>query len=528
MALLGSHVFPRDTEPSGSPSSLSTGAVAGIAGGAGGVFLAAAGLFFIYWRRQRQFDHEDTSDIEKSGDYTHHRHRQRHSRQQVPLAAPAVAYTMDYKSDDPQLYANPGTAGSSSTYTFSPEKNGYRLSPAASPLDLASAMPTHPAYIPRAWVRGTSSPSSLGLSMSTASPPPFYSPPYQAPAAAAAHKTHPDDTVIQAFLRAANGETSPAVQHPQNHQYLSQPSAIRTRQGSASSSSSSTAPPLPPPKDQNPPLQSGGGQRKRPIPPPLNLNPILSNQSKIAPSAAAAVAAIPPTVAEGTILRLPGGSKPLPGREDTTISGPLAFPELHHHHRPRKRPRPSRKREEEKEHGRKGMLDDEYEDYTPSEDGYEIDTDDDDGDDDDDTYIEDSDMQGGGRVSDDEQQLSRQHQGRRQPRTYRSQSRQSQQRNRSRSAGGYRADRDGGGGMRSFRARALALTGEGDSGRERDYKGKSSSSGRHGRKRSDPNSGRGFLGVLRAEENWGGGGRGSGAYRRDYAESEVGRGTDIW
>ncbi|SPQ21943.1 f288fc9a-7751-439c-bfb2-b040dd84201e [Thermothielavioides terrestris] len=183
MALAGSHILPRDSD-SGSNGTLTTGAIAGIACGAGALFLGAAGLFIVYWRRQRQFDREDEY-------YENHFE----GRGPPGSTAPAVTYTMDYKMDDPQH--NEGDHGSS--YTYSPEKASYPFSP-LSALESASAMPTHPAYIPRALVRGRTTPSNR--SVATASPPPFPTPAFSS-ASTSNSKTQPDDAMIQAYLNAA-------------------------------------------------------------------------------------------------------------------------------------------------------------------------------------------------------------------------------------------------------------------------------------------------------------------------------------
>ncbi|KAK3902610.1 hypothetical protein C8A05DRAFT_33686 [Staphylotrichum tortipilum] len=191
MGLAESPLVPRDSGAgaasgsNGSSNTLTTGAIAGIACGAGALFLGAAGLFLIYWRRQRQYDREDNYDAESFDERVH-----------PGAMAPAVTYTMDYKMDDPQHHED--SRGSSSIYA--PEKASSFASSPLSPPDMASAMPTHPAYIPRALVRRSSTPSNR--STATTSPPPFPSPPYP-PSIGSLSKTQPDDTMIQAYLSAA-------------------------------------------------------------------------------------------------------------------------------------------------------------------------------------------------------------------------------------------------------------------------------------------------------------------------------------
>ncbi|KAK4147081.1 uncharacterized protein C8A04DRAFT_24874 [Dichotomopilus funicola] len=345
-------VLPRGGDASHSDSSegastLTTGAIAGIACGAGALFLGAAGLFIIYWRRQRRYDREDDSDCdsfdgERRGDMV-----------------PAVTYTMDYKMDGPQPE---GAGDHASSYAYSPEKV---LSP-MSTSDTASAMPTHPAYIPRVLVRGSSTPSNR--SARTTSPPPFPTPPF--PSGDLYPKTQPDDTIIQAYLAAAQAGTPPphVRQQLQLHQQQQQ-QHYRSESESSSSglpiqhpaqfppiSAASTPPPLPPqphsasstdasqhplhpdhqtratsgpqlpsfpypypqhllqqqePIAAGPPSQPNRKPRAYP-PPPLNLADPSSTTTSTGP--------IGPTRSKS--------EKPLHGKLGTTISGPLAFPHL--------------------------------------------------------------------------------------------------------------------------------------------------------------------------------------------------------
>ncbi|KAK4190680.1 hypothetical protein QBC35DRAFT_377264 [Podospora australis] len=206
------NLVSRDSEPN---SNLAPGAIAGIACGAGALFLGAAGLFILYWRRQRQFDREDNFYRSSTEENPH-----------ASAMAPAVSYTMDYKMSPQQHHRE--DAGSS--YTYSPEKPTYGFSPLGTTETVGAAMPTHPAYIPRALVRGDLPPSS----------------------------THTRSASL------ASGGT----------QKQSPPLANRRQDNTFSFS---------------------GSKPRQYLPPRLNLS--------------------------GT------GSKPLQGKQNTTISGPLAFPE---------------------------------------------------------------------------------------------------------------------------------------------------------------------------------------------------------
>lgn len=171
---------------------LDTGAIAGIACAVGALLLGAIGLFIIYWRRQKQY--------ERQRDIVYRRPIDENS---LAASSPPI-YTHDYK-----MKLDSSVDGSASTYAYSAEF------PKDSPFggsDSVSAMPTHHAYIPRALVRPTgsttlsstpeeSTPRSLPRSLASLQPPP---PPR------ALRKSRPDDIVMQAYLRAADGERVPS------------------------------------------------------------------------------------------------------------------------------------------------------------------------------------------------------------------------------------------------------------------------------------------------------------------------------
>ncbi|KAL2136805.1 hypothetical protein VTI74DRAFT_1457 [Chaetomium olivicolor] len=309
MASEGTHavVAPRDGDSTGN-GNLTTGAIAGIACGAGALFLGAAGLFLVYWRRQRQFDREDDE-------------RDRFDESRLPGAMPpVVTYTMDYKMDDPQYHE--GDQGSS--YTYSPEKASYAFPPLGAADAAASAMPTHPAYIPRALVRGAATPSNR--STATTSPAPFPSPPLGSSSTNPKNKA--DDTVFLAYLQAAQQQAS---SHPQD---------TILRAG-----------------EPGPPPEGGLPNHPRPLnPPPTHVpamavpsfttspphsasstdgaktNPPPHHQRQPSQSQSAASGQRKPRAFLPPRLKLPFNSStttanPLPGKENTTISGPLAFPQ---------------------------------------------------------------------------------------------------------------------------------------------------------------------------------------------------------
>jgi hypothetical protein len=303
-------ILQRDSE-SGGNGNLTTGAIAGIAGGIGALFLGAAGLFLVYWRRQRQFDREENYSQDSFDEMG------------PPVAmAPAVTYTHDYKMDN-QHHEGDQT----SSYTYSPDKPAYSFSPLGSG-GHTSAMPTHPAYIPRALVRGTT--PSLH-STSTNTPRQFPS-----PALPSSSKNQLDDNVIQAYLAAAaaaqatSSSPPPAPSfHPQDQDIPRESDTslrglpIRPHQRqSPTQIPAFVLPAFPsPPADTTTSSGPAAGKKSRSyIPPRLNLS---------GPSATSNA----PPGARGPDS---GGDKPLSGRENTTISGPLAFPQ---HYQP---PPPSR------------------------------------------------------------------------------------------------------------------------------------------------------------------------------------------
>lgn len=303
-------LLPRDAD-SGSNSTLTTGAIAGIACGAGALFLGAAGLFIVYWRRQRQYDRED-EEYEDAFD----------ERGPPGAMAPAVTYTLDYKMDDPQHQEG----DHASSYTYSPEKPSYPFSP-LSAVETASAMPTHPAYIPRALVRGAQTPSNR--STATTSPPPFPTPPFPSAGHSRTHfKTQPDDTMIQAYLAAAgdnnNNSNSPAPGPPRTDSNASLPSLpfhphhSRTRSSQSTQPQQQQSPPIftSPPNSASSITDGGGNHSSSSSAFPPHPHP---NH----PSPRKPRSYLPPRLN----LSSQAHAKPLSGRENTTISGPLAFPQ---------------------------------------------------------------------------------------------------------------------------------------------------------------------------------------------------------
>ncbi|KAK3952803.1 hypothetical protein QBC32DRAFT_211713 [Pseudoneurospora amorphoporcata] len=125
---------------------LSTGAIAGIAVGAAVLFFASAALFVVYYRRQRRYNAEDSEYYQYADSVQRGQNNTGRTFVAVPRRAPT--YTLDYKMD------NQVGTGQSTPAQFSADPRAQI--PESPPLDdMASAMPTHPAYLPKAVVRGT-------------------------------------------------------------------------------------------------------------------------------------------------------------------------------------------------------------------------------------------------------------------------------------------------------------------------------------------------------------------------------------
>ncbi|KAK4211422.1 hypothetical protein QBC37DRAFT_290290, partial [Rhypophila decipiens] len=138
----------RDGPASGSSDEaghLSTGAIIGIACGAGALFLGSMILFIIYWRKQNR--HEAENGYYGTGVEGGH----------FNTSTAAPIYTLDYKGGE-SVAETPQTS-----YTA---QSGFSSTPL---VEMASAMPAHPAYIPRALVRQNGSERGTPSTMSPAS-----------------------------------------------------------------------------------------------------------------------------------------------------------------------------------------------------------------------------------------------------------------------------------------------------------------------------------------------------------------------
>lgn len=372
-------------------SGISTGAKIGIGAGLGGLFLAAFVLFAIYWCRQRRFEQEELVGTHPYG------LREQYYYPKEPDSGPATMitaqnyvlqnYTNDYKSQlsgptpepEPEVHQdNPGDFINNAEYYDRLESKSRGRPLKALPLRLhptgnvsdngssigtstvvgnsendSSALPIHPAYIPRSQFpgqlggrasrngvkSGPSGGSASQRSSSTAS---------SAVAAAAVtarqqewrNSNKPDSYAIQVFLNtpedpktasppprnlqlelAGRGGPSYDAQGaaPQQPQFIYPPSAPTSGHGT----------PVPPPPP--PPPQGGRG-----TPAPMQFKTGGSVEAERAQAPRLPSLILPPVPR----IRVPGKKRPMPSRADepvplnrdmainnSHISGPLAFPD---------------------------------------------------------------------------------------------------------------------------------------------------------------------------------------------------------
>ncbi|KAK4113814.1 hypothetical protein N656DRAFT_797027 [Canariomyces notabilis] len=328
MAFWWAKVLQRDIDSSAHPG-LTTGAIAGISCGAGALFLCAAALFIVYWRRQRRYNRADNFYQSRFDDFG-----------PSGSMGPSVTYTTDYKLDQQQ------NEGEARHYTYSPEKQAHPFClPSAH--GSSSAMPTHPAYIPRALIRGAPplQSSRSGLSH-TPSPPQYPSP------GMASSKSQPDDAVIQAYLNAtvtkppaaspAQGKADvgrgddkdailPAEAHESDSPSLASglPVQVKPQRGRQAPQAQVPAIVIPPAHTSPPPLSATSANTVATG--TTFTTTIASGSTRSSPRQY-----IPPRLhflPSSLFSRSDGGSGSGGGTSTRpVISGPLALPQVHHHH----------------------------------------------------------------------------------------------------------------------------------------------------------------------------------------------------
>lgn len=258
---------------------LSTGAIIGIACGAGALFLGSIILFIIYWRKQKRYDDEE--NYYSGGGHFN-------------TSSAAPVYTLDYKGDEPVM-ATPQTSHTG--------QSGF------TPLvEMASAMPTHPAYIPRALVRqngsekGSLSAVSSPMSGTTSHFSSISSRQYrQKTELDMSRRDTPDrKATTQSYEEYESDSVTAAEETQPQHGHRGHPSVGTGIPGPI---------PVPVPAPTMP--ANPGGRRKQYSPPRLNLNTQTTQHSKYINLTA------PPEVIPSK------GKVPI---KAVDISGPLAFP----------------------------------------------------------------------------------------------------------------------------------------------------------------------------------------------------------
>lgn len=226
----------------GDRDELSTAAIAGIAIGATALFVIAIILFIIYWRRQKRYDREDKREADRAAFYNKEQGSGSYlaSITSASSKRAAPSFAIDHRAPPPS-YAPPGShcvemdvmnnaeyydrmegkirgpplAGAATT-----SKPRHQRRESAETFDSAShvdtaALPTHPAYIPRDRVAGTS--SRLGSRASHNSTPSIRSEP---------RFTKPDPYTIQVYMNGVEDAKNAAAAPPSQDAQGSRPDGI--------------------------------------------------------------------------------------------------------------------------------------------------------------------------------------------------------------------------------------------------------------------------------------------------------------
>lgn len=170
-----------------SPKHLSVGAIAGIAVGAAALFLIGVVLLLLYYRRQRRYDKEDRARRASYASYLGYPTYPLYPGENTEIALQGPSYTVDYKTatQDHQQVASGGSETSGDKASGGPwlaqvPSHRRHLSREESQT-LPSAMPIHPAYVPRAMMRRNSpavtTPSQFSSDQQQSRNPSFDSPP---------------------------------------------------------------------------------------------------------------------------------------------------------------------------------------------------------------------------------------------------------------------------------------------------------------------------------------------------------------
>ena len=292
---MASRTYLSTRDPGGSTGPLSQAAIIGIACGAGALFTLGTVLFIVYYRQERRFDDEDMQ--RRRGTYWNSNYNSSwETRSVLPPVEDRPRFTLDYKSG-PEPIASRQT---SATSRREPSGSLTGVSDGRGIDHMASSMPTHPAYLPRALVRPSRGPPVPTDQFQLCSLPP----PQR-------RGSRPDEFILRAYLAGADGAPAPAPteeQHdlfPPQQAYEPIDEALPTLASPASTATASTPRTFSRTTRSSRAASSYDEPSEAPTPWRLSLSTPGSTPQHPPPYA-------PPTA----------------GAEDVIISGPLAFADV--------------------------------------------------------------------------------------------------------------------------------------------------------------------------------------------------------
>ncbi len=315
---MASRTYLSTRDPGGSTGPLSQAAIIGIACGAGALFTLGTVLFIVYYRQERRFDDEDMQ--RRRGTYWNSNYNSSwETRSVLPPVEDRPRFTLDYKSG-PEPIASRQT---SATSRREPSGSLTGVSDGRGIDHMASSMPTHPAYLPRALVRPSRGPPVPTDQFQLCSLPP----PQR-------RGSRPDEFILRAYLAGADGAPAPAPteeQHdlfPPQQAYEPIDEALPTLASPASTATASTPRTFSRTTRSSRAASSYDEPSEASTPGKLSLLTPGPTLTPLLPPPYA-----PPTSewmrTTATMATTKGrGDTPIAGLEDVTISGPLAFADV--------------------------------------------------------------------------------------------------------------------------------------------------------------------------------------------------------
>lgn len=190
------------SKPKGAGSAtLTTGAIVGIAVGAGLLLLGGIALFIVYWRRQKKFDKEEEMNAFRS-----------YGASPDPFLPPTGKMSASLRSYSGQgHYKDGGQPLSTGEYYDKMEEDiragrlQYNYDPRAASRGPNSALPAHQAYIPQAMFRGPLNAHAVNTTTHNPAPP-------------AASHGHMSTSTADSYAMGSIQPPAPAV-HPDHSRY---------------------------------------------------------------------------------------------------------------------------------------------------------------------------------------------------------------------------------------------------------------------------------------------------------------------